>query len=116
MRREKEVHVGRGVNRAVRRAVLQQIAPHVQISMDGRGRALDNIFTERLWRSIKYEDVYIKDYTTPRELRAGLTEYLRFYNERRLHQSLNYRPPAELYFEERQEEHQKERLGAEKQA
>ena len=82
----------------------------VQISMDGRGRALDNVFTERLWRSIKYEDVYIKDYTTPRELRQGLTEYMQFYNERRLHQSLDYRPPAELYFEERQEEHKKERL------
>ncbi|HEY4387240.1 MAG TPA: IS3 family transposase [Ktedonobacteraceae bacterium] len=79
----------------------------VQRSQDGRGRALDNVFTERLWRSSKYEDVYIKDYATPRELRQGLTEYLRFYNERRLHQSLNYRPPAELYYEEHQKEQQK---------
>jgi putative transposase len=74
-----------------------------QISMDGRGRALDTIFTERLWRSVKYEDVYSKDYTTPRELRQGLTEDLRFYNERRLHQSLNSRPPAELSFEDHKE-------------
>ena len=82
----------------------------VQISMDGRRRAIDNIFTERLWRSIKYEDVYIKDYATPRELRQGLTEYLWFYNEQRLHQSLQYRPPVELYFEKHQEEQRKEMI------
>jgi putative transposase len=70
----------------------------VQISMDGRGRALDNIFTERLWRTIKYEEVYLKDYQSPREARQSLTEYLQFYNERRIHQSLDYRTPAELYF------------------
>jgi putative transposase len=82
----------------------------VQISMDGRRRAIDNIFTERLWRSIKYEDVYIKDYATPRELRQGLTEYIRFYNEQRLHQSLQYRLPVELYFEKHQEEQRKEMI------
>ncbi len=71
---------------------------HVQISMDGRGRALDNIFTERLWRTIKYEEVYLKDYQNPREARQSLTAYLQFYNERRIHQSLDYRTPAELYF------------------
>jgi len=76
--------------------------------MDGRGRAIDNIFTERLWRSIKYEDVYIKDYATPRELRHGLSEYVQFYNEQRLRQSLQYRPPAEFYFEKHQEEHREE--------
>src|SRR5689334_22696485 len=70
----------------------------VQISMDGRGRALDNIFTERLWRTIKYEEVYLKDYSSPREARQSLAQYLQFYNERRLHQSLEYRTPAELYF------------------
>lgn len=70
----------------------------VRISMDGRGRALDNIFTERLWRTIKYEEVYLKDYQSPREARRSLTEYLRFYNERRIHQALEYRTPAELYF------------------
>lgn len=73
-------------------------AHDVRISMDGRGRALDTIFTERLWRTIKYEEVYIKDYDSPREARRSLTEYLQFYNERRLHQSLEYRTPAELYF------------------
>lgn len=70
----------------------------VRISMDSKGRALDNIFTERLWRSIKYEEVYLNDYANPREARQGLTTYLRFYNEERLHQALDYRTPAEVYF------------------
>ena len=70
----------------------------VQISMDGRGRALDNIFIERLWRSVKYEDIYLKDYATVPELDAGLAEYFRFYNDERLHQSLNYRTPAEVHY------------------
>lgn len=70
----------------------------VRISMDGRGRALDNIFTERLWRSVKYEEVYLKDYEIPRQARHGLSGYFSFYNERRLHQSLDYRTPAEVYF------------------
>jgi putative transposase len=70
----------------------------VRISMDGRGRALDNIFTERLWRTIKYEEVYLKQYESPRQARQELAMYLRFYNERRLHQALAYRTPAELYF------------------
>jgi putative transposase len=70
----------------------------VRISMDGKGRALDNIFTERLWRTIKQEEVYLNDYATPREARQGLSTYLRFYNEERIHQSLDYRTPAEVYF------------------
>jgi putative transposase len=70
----------------------------VQISMDGRGRALDNIFTERLWRSIKYEEVYLHSYVSPREARQNLGRYMRFYNEERPHQSLAYRTPAEVYF------------------
>ncbi len=70
----------------------------VRISMDSKGRALDNIFTERLWRTIKYEEVYIKDYASPREAREGLRDYLHFYNEQRVHQSLEYRTPAEVYF------------------
>jgi putative transposase len=70
----------------------------VRISMDGRGRALDNIFTERLWRTIKYEEVYLHSYESPREARRALTAYIRFYNTERLHQSLAYRPPAEVYF------------------
>jgi putative transposase len=69
----------------------------IRISMDGRGRALDNIFTERLWRSVKYEEVYLKSYETPREARAGLNGYLSFYNTERPHQSLGYRTPNEVY-------------------
>jgi|SRR5579875_2510317 putative transposase len=70
----------------------------VRMSMDGRGRALDTIFTERLWRTSKYEEVYLKDSQSPREARQSLTEYLRFSHERRIHQALDYRTPAELYF------------------
>ena len=73
-------------------------AAHVHISMDGKGRALDNIFTERLWRTIKYEEVYLHEYASPREARQQLRAYLPFYNERRLHQSLAYQTPAERYF------------------
>lgn len=72
-------------------------AAGVKISMDGKGRALDNIFTERLWRTIKYEEVYLKDYQSPREARQNLTTYLSFYNRERPHQSLDYRTPAEVY-------------------
>jgi putative transposase len=67
------------------------------ISMDGRGRALDNIFVERLWRSVKYEDVYLRGYATVPELRVGLTEYFVLYNTERRHQSLNYVKPDEVY-------------------
>lgn len=70
----------------------------VEISMDHRGRAFDNIFTERLWRTVKYEDIYLKNYETPRELRIGLKAYMEFYNQRRLHQSLAYCTPAEIYY------------------
>ncbi len=71
---------------------------NVAISMDGRGRALDNIFTERLWRTVKYEEVYLKDYASPREARTNLGEYFVFYNTRRLHQALDYRTPTDVYF------------------
>jgi putative transposase len=70
----------------------------VAISMDGRGRVFDNIFTERLWRSVKYEDVYLKDYEAVDEARQGLAEYFRFYNTDRPHQALGYRTPAEVHF------------------
>lgn len=73
-------------------------AANVQISMDGRGRALDNIFTERLWRTIKYEEVYLHDYASPREARQGLATYFQFYNHERPHQALAYQKPAEIYF------------------
>jgi putative transposase len=70
----------------------------VAISMDGRGRVFDNIFTERLWRSVKYEDVYLKDYEAVDEARQGLAEYFRFYNTDRPHQALGYHTPAEVHF------------------
>jgi putative transposase len=71
--------------------------PEVAISMDGRGRCLDNIFTERLWRSVKYENVYLNEYATVEEARSGIGDYLRFYNAERPHQSLGYRTPQEIY-------------------
>ena len=74
------------------------LAAHVQISMDGRGRALDNIFVERLWRSVKYEEVYVYDYANPREARQHLTRYFEFYDHERPHQALDYRTPADVYF------------------
>jgi putative transposase len=69
----------------------------IQISMDGRGRALDNVFVERLWRSVKYEEVYLREYNTVREARQGLQRYFGFYNDERLHQALGYRTPAAVY-------------------
>ena len=72
-------------------------AADVQISMDGRGRALDNVFVERLWRSVKYEEVYLKSYPTVPAAIDGLGAYFRFYNEERLHQALAYRTPAAVY-------------------
>jgi putative transposase len=69
----------------------------VAVSRDGRGRALDNVFIERLWRSVKYENIYIKDYESVPELMSGLTAYFRFYDEDRPHQSLEYRTPGEVY-------------------
>jgi putative transposase len=72
-------------------------ARQIAISMDGRGRCMDNIFIERLWRSLKYEEVYLKDYASVPEARAGIERYLRFYNHERLHQALDYQTPAALY-------------------
>jgi putative transposase len=66
--------------------------------MDGKGRALDNIFTERLWRTVKYEEVYLKDYASPPEARSGIGAYLAFYNTQRLHQALDYQTPESVYF------------------
>ena len=79
-------------------AFTQVLREHeILISMDGRGRALDNIFVERLWRSVKYEDVYLKRYERLHELWLGLNEYFVFYNEKRKHQSLDYRTHNEVY-------------------
>jgi len=76
---------------------LQQAG--VRISMDGKGRALDNILTERFWRTLKYEEVYLHDYANPKQARSGLSSYFDFYNHRRVHQSLDYLTPAEVYFQ-----------------
>lgn len=70
---------------------------HIAVSMDGPGRALDNIFIERLWRSLKYEEVYLRDYALVPEARKGIGRYFRFYNYQRPHQSLTYRTPAAVY-------------------
>jgi putative transposase len=72
-------------------------AARVAVSMDGRGRCLDNVFVERLWRSVKYEDVYLRGYESVPELERGLAAYFAFYNRERLHQSLGYKTPAEVY-------------------
>lgn len=70
----------------------------VRISMDGRGRALDNAFIERLWRSVKYEDIYLRDYRDGTSAREGLTQYFRFYNTQRPHSSHGYRTPRQMHF------------------
>jgi putative transposase len=70
----------------------------IRVSMDGRGRVYDNIFVERFWRSVKYEEVYLHEYQTVAEARAHLAEYFRFYNEERPHSALGYRTPQEVYF------------------
>jgi putative transposase len=74
-------------------------AAQVQISMDGRGRAQDNIFTERLWRTVKYEEVYLHDYAHPQEAYQSLSDYLSFYNFERPHQALGYCTPAQVYYQ-----------------
>jgi len=74
------------------------LSNNIKISMDGRGRYLDNIFQERLWRSVKYEEVYLHDYQSMSEARAGLRKYLNYYNVSRHHQGLEYKKPAEVYF------------------
>lgn len=73
-------------------------AAEIAISMDGRGRVYDNIFVERLWRSVKYETVYVNDWHQVTEARTGLSAYFTFYNHERPHQSLGHKPPAEVYF------------------
>jgi putative transposase len=65
--------------------------------MDGRGRYVDNIFTERLWRTIKYEEVYLHEHSSPKEARQSLSSYIQFYNQQRLHQALGYQTPANIY-------------------
>jgi putative transposase len=74
------------------------VARGIQVSMDSRGRALDNVFVERLWRSVKYEDVYLKGYETAQETQEGLKRYFAFYNAERYHQSLGYQTPEAVHF------------------
>ena len=76
--------------------ILQEAG--IRISMDGRGRAMDNVMVERLWRTVKYENIYLMDYATVPQLAAGLGDYFRFYDYERPHQSLAYRTPAEVHF------------------
>lgn len=76
------------------------ISKRISISMDGRGRCLDNIFIERLWRSVKYENIFLHNYETIPDVRKGLTKYFEFYNNERIHQHLDYKCPSEIYFQE----------------
>src|SRR6185437_514475 len=73
-------------------------AAGVQISMDGKGRWIDNVFIERLWRSVKYENIYLRAYEDGTQLRRGLTEYFDFYNTQRTHQALDYQTPDDVYY------------------
>jgi putative transposase len=73
-------------------------ASGIRISMDGRGRVFDNIFIERLWRTVKYEEVYLKSYQNVREAVASLNQYFQFYNRERLHQALNYQTPQQVHY------------------
>lgn len=75
----------------------------IKISMDGRGRAIDNIFIERLWRTLKYENVYLRNYESQKEAREGIKQYFEFYNKERKHQALGYKSPYEVYVENHKE-------------
>ena len=75
----------------------------VRISMDGKGRCLDNIFIERFWRSLKYENIFIHDYKSVTELKYGISKYMQFYNTERFHQSLEYKTPDEVYYEDQKQ-------------
>jgi len=72
---------------------------NIQVSMDGKGRALDNVYIERLWRTLKYENIFLYDYETVNGLRKGIERFFKFYNTQRFHQSLNYKTPDDMYFQ-----------------
>lgn len=87
-----------GVQFTSKEFVQAVLCRNIRFSMDGRGRALDNVFVERLWRSVKYEDVYLHDYQSVPEARAGLASYFQYYNTERLHQALGYKTPHEVHY------------------
>lgn len=87
-----------GVQFTAQAFISEVEAARIRVSMDGRGRFVDNIFVERLWRTVKYEDIYLKGYETVPALAAGLDDYFQLYNYERPHQSLGYRTPAEVHF------------------
>jgi len=92
------LHMDQGVQYTCAAFQAPLLAAQVRLSMDGRGRAFDNIFVERLWRTVKYEEVFLKDYRDVAEARQGLDQYLTFYNNERLHQALDYRTPKSVHF------------------
>ena len=83
----------------------------MKISMDGKGRYADNIFVERLWRTVKYEEVYLKAYASAGEARRELGAYFRFYNDQRPHQALGYRTPGEVFSEGREPQNEESTVG-----
>jgi putative transposase len=91
-----------GVRFTARARVSRLEAAGVQVSMDGKGRCLDNVFVERLWRTVKYEDLYLWRYEDVPQLRRGLGQYFPYYNTERPHQALEYRTPAQVYGEGKQ--------------
>jgi putative transposase len=95
--RPKIFNTDQGVQFTSQEFVSAMLQKNILFSMDGRGRALDNIFVERLWRSVKYENVYLQDYQSVSEARIGLAIYFRFYNTQRMHQSLGYKTPHEVH-------------------
>jgi len=88
-----------GAQFTTKRFIKPLVDREIKVSMDGKGRALDNIFVERLWRSVKYEDIYLKDYESVESVKAGMDKYFEFYNYQRYHQSLEYKRPAEVYYD-----------------
>jgi len=96
--RPKIFNTDQGVQFTSKEFVQAVIGRDIRFSMDGRGRALDNVFVERLWRSVKYENVYLQDYQSVPEARAGLASYFQYYNTKRPHQALGYKTPHEVHY------------------
>lgn len=96
--RPKIFNTDQGVQFTSKEFVQAIVGRDIRFSMDGRGRALDNVFVERLWRSVKYENVYLQDYQSVPEARAGLSSYFQYYNTKRPHQALSYKTPHEVHY------------------